>query len=324
MAKSSVTEQPGSETTGSQNKDIKVINCCKNCEHKFEGKFCPNCGQSIKEFEKPFSFLIVDLAGNIFAFDTRFWKTFVSILIRPGHLASDYLKGHRARYMPPFRFYVFISFIFFVLLSIYVRKNIQIDDQTRQSILQSIDQQDSTFTNDSLPSKSDTLLIGLNNNTNGHLVINSPTDKSEQDILRSIKNMVNNPAIYFSKFLKFFSWSLFVLMPIYALLLWLFFHNKRRYYYGHLIFAINQHAFTFIVLTVLLLIIFMFPNREHNYQNYLLLLIPVYLFTGYLQFYKQKWPVTFFKWLGINFIYIFLLTLSIGVVFYIWFKSEFL
>lgn len=86
------------------NKSNPEIVECKNCNRKFEGKFCPVCGQSTKEFEKPFSFLIVDLAGNIFAFDPRFWKTLVNILIRPGYLTHDYLNGHRARYMPPFRF----------------------------------------------------------------------------------------------------------------------------------------------------------------------------------------------------------------------------
>jgi hypothetical protein len=107
---------------------------CKNCGRKFTGKFCPDCGQSIKEFEKPFSFLIIDLTGNIFAFDTRFRKTFINVLARPGHLTFDYLKGHRARYMPPFRFYVFISFIFFVLLSVAVKKNVEYQDKIKTKI----------------------------------------------------------------------------------------------------------------------------------------------------------------------------------------------
>ena len=49
----------------------KVV--CQNCDTSFKGNYCPECGQQLREFQKPFRFLIVDLAGNIFSFDTRLW-----------------------------------------------------------------------------------------------------------------------------------------------------------------------------------------------------------------------------------------------------------
>ena len=106
---------------------------CKNCSKKFYGNYCPECGQSVKEFERPFQFLIVDFMGNIFAFDTRFWKTFVAILFKPGTLILDYVKGHRVKYMPPFRFYVFISFVFFLLLNIYTAQKTKISPENKNN-----------------------------------------------------------------------------------------------------------------------------------------------------------------------------------------------
>ena len=37
------------------------------------------------------------------------------LIIKPGLLAHDYLEGRRARYMPPFRMYLVLSVIFFVV-----------------------------------------------------------------------------------------------------------------------------------------------------------------------------------------------------------------
>jgi hypothetical protein len=43
------------------------------------------------------------------------WRTLLPLLIRPGKLTKDYLEGRRARYMPPFRMYLVLSVVFFVV-----------------------------------------------------------------------------------------------------------------------------------------------------------------------------------------------------------------
>ena len=58
---------------------------CKNCETQFKGNYCPNCGQSVKEVDKPFSIIFYDFLGNIFAFDTRFYKS-LTITAKFGNL----------------------------------------------------------------------------------------------------------------------------------------------------------------------------------------------------------------------------------------------
>lgn len=99
--------------------------CCKNCETKFDGNFCPQCGQSVKSFEKPLRLFIIDFTGNLFAFDTRFWRSISAVVLKPGSMVSDYVTGKRIRYMPPFRMYVFVSFVFFLLLSYTTNKSLQ-------------------------------------------------------------------------------------------------------------------------------------------------------------------------------------------------------
>ena len=97
---------------------------CKNCETFFDGKFCPECGQSVKDYDKPFSFIFYNFVGDFFAFDTRFFRTFIALLFKPGFLSKEYFDGKRITYAPPFRIFIFVSFILFLLLQTYTNKGL--------------------------------------------------------------------------------------------------------------------------------------------------------------------------------------------------------
>ena len=251
---------------------------CKNCSNKFSGNFCPECGQSIKEFERPVQFLIVDFMGNMFAFDTRFWKTFVAVLFKPGTLEKDYVKGHRVRYMPPFRFYVFISFIFFLLLNIYTSRTTNTDTEKRNTVVIFGDSEDADSLNPSDSLKIDDKLQSVS--------------KDADDIASKKAFLNEHPEIFFRQFLTNLSWAMFLLMPFYGFLLWLFYRKAQNYYITHFIMAINQHAFMFVILILVLLFALVLPDFSNSFRNYLILLIPVYVTIGSKFLYQQKiWKI---------------------------------
>lgn len=97
---------------------------CQNCETEFSGHFCPQCGQAVKEYDKPFSFIFYNFIGDFFAFDTRFFRTLFSLLLKPGFLTKQYFAGKRVRYAPPFRIFIFVSFILFLLLQTYTNRGL--------------------------------------------------------------------------------------------------------------------------------------------------------------------------------------------------------
>lgn len=97
---------------------------CQNCETEFSGHFCPQCGQAVKEYDKPFSFIFYNFVGDFFAFDTRFFRTLFSLLFKPGFLTKQYFAGKRVRYAPPFRIFIFVSFILFLLLQTYTNRGL--------------------------------------------------------------------------------------------------------------------------------------------------------------------------------------------------------
>lgn len=113
-------------------------------------------------------------------------------------------------------------------------------------------------------------------------------------------------------------------MPLYAFILWLFFRKSQPYYYWHLIFAVNQHAFIFLLGAFVLEINLLFPNRLSQPENYMLWLIPVYIFIGKKQLYKKGWISTFFRILAAFILYSMFFFLAIVVLFVLWFKLKFL
>ncbi|QIA09290.1 DUF3667 domain-containing protein [Draconibacterium halophilum] len=97
---------------------------CLNCGTTFSGHYCPNCGQAVREYDKPFGFIFYNFMGDFFAFDTRFFKTLFALIARPGFLTKEYFAGRRVRYTPPFRIFVFVSFILFFLLQIVTNRGL--------------------------------------------------------------------------------------------------------------------------------------------------------------------------------------------------------
>ncbi len=103
------------------------LETCKNCENQLEkiSKFCPHCGQQTKE-DLTVGLLFYNTISNYFSFDARFFKSFLPLLFRPGYLAKKFIAGKRLLYLHPAQLYLFVSVVFFFLLTtIVVRKQIQ-------------------------------------------------------------------------------------------------------------------------------------------------------------------------------------------------------
>jgi len=88
---------------------------CLNCGAALGGQYCGQCGQRASNRLISLWELLRDAFGDLFELDSRLWRTMTPLLLRPGALTRDYLEGRRARYMPPFRMYLVLSLVFFVI-----------------------------------------------------------------------------------------------------------------------------------------------------------------------------------------------------------------
>ena len=94
-----------------------MIKTCPNCGENLTGIFCANCGQKVKNLNVPFKEVVSEVVENTLTFDSRFFRTLIPLITKPGFLTVEYNLGRRFRYVTPFRLYVFISFILFFMLS---------------------------------------------------------------------------------------------------------------------------------------------------------------------------------------------------------------
>jgi len=98
-------------------RDVSSANdpSCLNCGAHLRGQYCGHCGQRSRNRLISIWQLLREAFGDLLELDSRLWRTLLPLLTRPGQLTRDYLEGRRARYMPPFRTYLVLSVIFFVV-----------------------------------------------------------------------------------------------------------------------------------------------------------------------------------------------------------------
>ena len=91
---------------------------CANCGTSLAGRYCGRCGQD-SHASLSFGHFLHEFVEGLFHVDSKFWLTLRTLLIRPGLLTELYLGGKRLSYSPPFRSYLVISLVYFVLASIF-------------------------------------------------------------------------------------------------------------------------------------------------------------------------------------------------------------
>ncbi|MBK8859185.1 MAG: DUF3667 domain-containing protein [Opitutaceae bacterium] len=101
------TEPPAHHHDGHEN--------CQNCGTPLQGPFCHHCGQHDFDINRSFGHTFLEALENFFHFDAKLFRNVVTLLFRPGRLTVEFNAGKRASQMPPFRLYVFVSFLFFFL-----------------------------------------------------------------------------------------------------------------------------------------------------------------------------------------------------------------
>ena len=100
-------------------KDIKYRGIkCINCETSLDTseKYCHHCGQlnSIKKLTiKDF---IEEFLANFYAYDSRLRNTFITLFTHPGLAAKEFSDGKRHHHANPFRLFLSISIILFIVM----------------------------------------------------------------------------------------------------------------------------------------------------------------------------------------------------------------
>ena len=90
---------------------------CLNCGEVLTGQHCSHCGQPARVRVLSLWSLTRDVIGDLLDADSRVWRTLWPLAFRPGLLTQEFLRGRRMSYTPPFRMYLVLSLVFFVMAS---------------------------------------------------------------------------------------------------------------------------------------------------------------------------------------------------------------
>lgn len=263
---------------------------CLNCNYVVESRFCPNCGQENTDTRKTFHHLFIHFFEDLTHYENSFWKTIKNLLLKPASLTKEYLSGKRLSYLAPVRLYIFISFVTFFLIAFFPTNTDDLVNLDQNHTVR-VKDKDGHF-KDSITSKkaiklSEFLAAQDEAKKKEHLTnaqqnegfltfgyknlreldsiekYGSTDDKLtdfEYSIIKKtlvIKEKYSKEEMM-DKFLEGAQHNipkaLFIYMPLFALILWLFHGKKRWYYFDHGIFTL--HYFSFLLLSILLIFFF--------------------------------------------------------------------
>lgn len=320
---------------------------CQNCNAVLTGKFCVACGQPNQSYAAPLLADIQDFFGNHFGFDTKFFRSVMPLLFRPGFLSREYSAGRRVRYINPLRLYIFSSILFFLVAWNVTSPNFfrfdNSDSATKASkspdtaaaltAAQQREIRDSPYlsaaqkqallsgTPAGAPqtksardtSRPPSAAGGTATPTPG-AAINGSADSDNMVHFTILWRKIDMPKSQFETQVSraiqsYLPKLMFVFLPLVALLLKLFYIRSRRYYMEHLIFALHNHAFIFVIMLVMVLANLLgkqaaWATTPAHYLNVILgWYIVIYVFLAMLFYYRQSFIKTLGKYLLIGFIY---------------------
>jgi len=222
--------------------DPDVLLTCKNCEQPFNGKFCPQCGQSTKNFLRPFPQYISELVTSIFSADSRLWTSLKAQILQPGVFVRDYLNGKSVRFMPPVRLYLFSSFIFFLVLNQCTGKIFDFGDGPLIHV-----NEKTIATGDSIGSASNN---SAEDNFSKGFSAGFQSEADSTYIRMKIESINANPGGFIQLSFRYLSWAMILLMPLMGFFLWVMFRKSQPFYAPHFLLALLNHSAAFLLFSV--------------------------------------------------------------------------
>lgn len=102
---------------------------CLDCGRTVTTPFCPHCGQ--RRNLRPLSLrgLVWELLIEILDTDARVWRTLRCLVREPGQLTLDWASGRRMRHVPPFRLYLVLNVLVFLVFSMSAEPPLVFDEE---------------------------------------------------------------------------------------------------------------------------------------------------------------------------------------------------
>lgn len=281
---------------------------CENCGEPLAGSYCAQCGQSDADYDVPIAQFATEFLSESFDLDARLRRTMKPLFLQPGLVPAEYVAGHRARFVPPVRLYVFASFAVFFVLSLTsgpLRVNLtNSGDDPEVPAAEATDVQldaDSASPPSGVaPDLPDPGPAEAGDTSAGEE--ESFSDRMAEGLAR----VTEDPDRFTDLFLNRLAQAMFFLLPGFALLLKVLY--RRRLYVHHLVFAVYFHSFAFLWITIMELMGVVGLPWLTAAAELGVLWLPVYLFLAMRRYYADGRLKTFIRFGVLSISYFSLLT----------------
>jgi hypothetical protein len=231
---------------------------CDNCGAPVPARYCSACGQRLEPPVHSLWHFSRVATEDLTHADSRLWATLTALLFKPGRLTREFLAGRRARYLPPVRLYLVLSVLFFLIASAV---------HTRFTVL--------AFDADH-PSHNKALPANTVNDAVAGIATPRPGETTEQRAARVCANanyngpwastlrpqfqracrnsVMDNGRDLQDAFLHNVPRAMFIFLPLLAGVMMLMYWWPRHYYVEHLLLFVHNHAFVFLVASLVLLL----------------------------------------------------------------------
>lgn len=272
---------------------------CLNCGAVLTGRYCANCSQAADVHVPSTGELLHEALEGITHSDSRLWRTLCFLWFKPGKLTQEFVAGRRAAYLPPFRLYLVLSIIFFLIASVSnTHANfVRFDDGASAGAadcgrVSATPFQVTLFGRDWAPRiKRACAEIARDNGANLLQVALATAPK-----------------------------AMFIFLPLIAFLHMLLYWRPRHRYAEHLLFFLHVHAFFFSLMTLVILAdaaAAAWPRLKpvSSLLTLLLWLLPLYPVLAMRRVFGRGWAATVLKGLALFAAYLVVLGITLLGVF---------
>jgi hypothetical protein len=319
---------------------------CLNCGATVEERYCTRCGQENLEIRESFGHLFRHFFEDFTHYDSKLLITLKDLIIKPGFLTKEYLSGKRASYLHPIRMYVFISFVYFLTMFSFNHFDDKFEEalkdygslEAKKQIaanLHSIKGNDTIVQQiitanglDTLPAHSNFIVVGNIDYSDlqsyDSLQNSLPEDKRDHSLkswfyhrcLVSVDHYGGKAAIMRTavRTQHIIPKMMFVLLPLFAWLLTLFYNRKKYLYADHAIFSIHFHTFFFLLLFIIDIGAKILPAVFQALNNQAILIGLVYMIIALRKTYQESLIKSVLKALGVLFLYAIFIGLGFTIV----------
>jgi hypothetical protein len=298
---------------------------CPNCRYPDPGEFCPQCGQEQAERRVTLREMTREFFDEQFGVNQRLPRTIKLLLFKPGLLTNEYFDGRIRRFTAPVRLYLLASVLFFALFAFSQSSPIKIE-RTAAEVEREI-AADTALQRKLRTSKREGGFVGIRVNpadtTNWlesaevNLIFPPLTRAAEQRLreyakfgeIEGSRRIIRGAVAQMPK-------VVFLLLPIYAFLLWLFFRRQRRFYVEHFILSMHLHSFGFLALLPLPLFDMPFwapwvASVGDVVSAVIMLWIFIYIFIALRRVYRQGRIMTGIKYFFLSLLYLVIFTFGV-------------